>query len=103
MDNALDKILVPGRPHHPRVDGPVVEINFVGVPSTKFLLDGTIPSTKFLLDSTVPCTKFLQDGTVPAYNSDLKLLQTIWPSITLALNGHNYFVSWPLVNRHCFT
>jgi hypothetical protein len=37
MDEALDKILVPGRPHHPRVDGPVVEINFVGVPSTKFL------------------------------------------------------------------
>ena len=59
MDEALDKILVPGRPHHPRVDGPVVEINFVGVPSTKFLLDGLVPSTKFLLDGTVPSTKFL--------------------------------------------
>ena len=45
--------------------------NFLGVPSTKFLLDGTVPSTKFLLDGTVPSTKFLLDGTVPATNSYL--------------------------------
>ena len=59
MDEALDKILVPGRPHHPRVDGPVVEINFVGVPSTKFLLDGTVPATNFYLRKYIKQKLFL--------------------------------------------
>ena len=36
------------------------------VPSTNFLLDGTVLSTKFLLDGTVPSTKFLLDGIVTA-------------------------------------
>jgi hypothetical protein len=78
MDNALDKILLLAHPHHPRVDGRWLELNFKvcwGVPFTKFLLDGTIPSTKFLLDGTVPSTKFLLDSTVLATNSDLILIE----------------------------
>jgi hypothetical protein len=27
-DEALDKMFAPGRPHHPKDDGPVVEIKF---------------------------------------------------------------------------
>ena len=54
----------------------VVEISlFLGVPSPKFLLDGTVPATKFLLDGTVPSTKFLLDGTVTATNSDHIVMQ----------------------------
>jgi hypothetical protein len=61
MDEALDKIPVPGCPHHPRVDGPVVKFNFklchfFRGTVQKVLLDGTVPSTKFFLDGTVPAT-----------------------------------------------
>ena len=46
---------------------------FLGVPSTKFLMEGTVPSTKFLLDGSVPSRYVLQDSTVPANNSDLRI------------------------------
>jgi hypothetical protein len=58
MDEAFDNILVPGRLHHLWLKF-YLEL-LLGVPATKFLLDGTVPSAKFLLDGTVPSTNFYQ-------------------------------------------